>query len=246
MYGKRGRIGLIVLDSDLCIEADLRRVLPDGVEIHAARVRYPHEVTAAAMEEATSHLGEAVQSLLPIAPKAVVWACTSGSFMTGRAGNEALLAQLAASAQNVPVATASSAVVAALKALRVKRPAVGTPYAPPVNAALERFLREHGLDPLPVTGYFEDLVDDFKLQSIEPEDVARFARRIDRSEADAILLSCTGMPTSSIVRALEDELGKPVISSNLAILWFASEIGGIGARSPDLGRLSSVHAAEGM
>jgi maleate cis-trans isomerase len=45
MYGRKGRIGLIVLDSDLTIEPDLRRLLPEGVELHTARVVYPRRVT---------------------------------------------------------------------------------------------------------------------------------------------------------------------------------------------------------
>src|SRR5687767_12740622 len=75
MYGKKGRIGLAVLDSDLCIEPDLRRVLPEGVEIHTARVIYPHEVSPEAMEIATSGLDQAVKSLLAVQPRSIVWAC---------------------------------------------------------------------------------------------------------------------------------------------------------------------------
>ncbi len=81
MYGTKGRIGLAVLDIDICIEPDLRRVLPEGVEIHTARVVYPHEVTPEAMEVATRGLDQAVQSLLAVQPKCIVWACTSGSFV---------------------------------------------------------------------------------------------------------------------------------------------------------------------
>jgi maleate isomerase len=237
MYGTKGRIGLAILDIDLCIEPDLRRVLPEGVEIHAARVAYPHQVTAEALEEATRGLRQAVASLLAIKPRSIVWACTSGSFFNGRAGNEALLAELSEMADGLPVATASSALIAALTALGIRRPAVGAPYSPEINHRLFVFLRDHGFDPYPVAGYFDRLVDDITLQSVEDDEVAAFARRIDRQDSDAVVISCTGLPTARIIPPLEAELGKPVITSNLAILWQALRIGDITEWPHSAGRL---------
>ena len=40
-------------------------------------------------------------------------------------------------------------------------------------------------------------------------------------KAEAIVLSCTGWPTFGLIRALRRRLGKPVISSNLAMAWHA-------------------------
>jgi maleate isomerase len=245
MYGKQGRIGLAVLDIDLCIEADLRRILPDGVEIHAARVIYPHEVTPDAMAQARRGLDLAVRSLIAVQPKAIVWSCTSGSFYNGKAGNDALLAELATASGGIPVATASSALVAALRALAVERPVVGTPYSPAMNGLLQNFLAESGFRPFPVASYFDRLVDDIALQSVEPQEVAAFARRIDRPDADAVVISCTGLPTAGIVPMLERELGKPVVTSNLAILWHALEIGGIAVRPSHMGRLFAIKTAHG-
>jgi maleate cis-trans isomerase len=240
MYGSKGRIGLAILDIDFCIEPDLRRVLPDGVEIHAARVMYPHEVTEQALKEATQGLSQAVASLLAVQPRSIVWACTSGSFFDGKSGNEALLCQLSQMANGLPVATASSSLVAALHALGIRRPSVGTPYSPEINNRLFGFLRDSGFDPFPVAGYFDRLVDDITLQSLEEEDVATFARSIARSEADAVVISCTGLPTARIAPRLEEELGKPVITSNLAILWHAMRIGRIAASPPAAGRLFAI------
>jgi len=240
MYGKKGRIGLAVLDNDLCIEPDLRRILPEGVEIHTARVVYPHEVTPDAMAEATRGLELAVRSLIAVQPNSIVWSCTSGSFFNGKAGNDNLVGELAVAARGIPVATASSALIAALDSLGLKRPAVGTPYSPLINGLLGAFLREHGFEPLPVAGYFTELVDDLTLQSLEEDEVAAFAREIDRPEADSVVISCTGLPTVAIVEELEQELGKPVVTSNLAILWHALRIGGIEARPSHRGRLFSV------
>jgi maleate cis-trans isomerase len=175
-----------------------------------------------------------------VQPKSIAWACTSGSFFDGKQGNDRLLGKLAEMAGGVPVTTASGAVVAAMKALGVNRPAVGTPYSPDVNALLFRFLQQSGFDPFPVASYFGKLVDDITLQSVEEEEVAAFARAIDRPDADSVVISCTGLPTARIAAALEEELGKPVVTSNLAILWHGMRLAEIEHRGVPGGRLFSI------
>ena len=240
MYGSKGRIGLAVLDSDITIEPDLAGVLPAGVAAHASRVRYPHEVTMEALGATEAELEQAVQSLLPTLPNSITWACTSGSFFRGRAHHEQLLADLARWSQGVPVTTASNAVVEALRALGARRPAVGTPYAPDINLRLQQFLGEYGFETSPVHGLFPTVVDDITLQSVDPEQVFAFGASLDRPDADAIVISCTGLPTSDVAYRLEEHLGKPVVTSNLAILWQACWIGGIAAPHRAKGRLFSM------
>jgi maleate isomerase len=227
VYGTAGRIGLAVLDSDMTIEGDLRRLLPDDVEIHTARVIYPHSVTVENLAIATAGLDKAIESLLPVRPKAIAWACTSGSFYGGRAGHERLIERMRENAGAVPVFTAAGAVVDALQALGCRRAAVATPYPADVNRRLDRFLADHGLDAEPAVGYYAQPVEDYELQSVEEADLERFLLALDRPNCDALVLSCTGLPTARVAPQVEARLGKPVITSNLAVLWNALRLGGI-------------------
>lgn len=230
MYGREGRIGLIVLDSDLTIEPDLRRLLPEGVELHAARVSYPQRVTTENLRLASARAVEAVAQLLPIRPAAIAWACTSGSFNDGLAGNAALTAQLQQAAGTVPVTTASGAVRAALAALGLRRPAVGTAYSADVTERLIRFLREAGLDPAAVERLQADEgdIDDYSLQDVTTERLAAFITRLAAAPgADGVLLSCTGLATAEVAPRLERRTGRPVVTSNLAILWHCWRLGAI-------------------
>ena len=240
MYGRKGRIGLAVLDFDITIEPDLAGILPHDVSLHASCVRYPHEVTVEALGVAQRDLGQAVEALLAIEPKSIVWACTSGSFFRGRARHEDLLAHLAEWSGGVPVTTASNAVVQALSALGVRRPAAGTPYSPDVNERLYAFFVEYGFDPFPVQGLFPSFVDDITLQSVDEDQVFEFGVTLDRPGADGVVISCTGLPTSGVVERLERRLGKPVVTSNMAILWDACRIGGIPGPHRAKGRLFSA------
>ncbi len=226
MYGRGGRIGLAILDSDLTIEGDMRRLLPDSMEAHAARVIYPKVVTPENMAIAADGLDRAIESLLAIRPMAIGWACTSGSFFGGATGHRAIVERMRAHAGAVPVTTASESVVEALHALKLRRPAVGTPYSPEMNRRLEVFLQESGIDAFPVAGFFPGTVDDYTMQDVEEDRVAAFILSLDRPDCDCVVMSCTGMPTASIAPAIERRLGKPVITSNLAILWNCMRLGG--------------------
>lgn len=227
MYGRGGRIGLAILDSDLNIEGDMRRLLPESVETHAARVIYPKVVNPENMAIAANGLDQAIDSLLAIRPMAIGWACTSGSFFGGVAGHRAIIERMRKRAGTVPVTTASESVVEALHALKLRRPAVGTPYSPEMNRRLGVFLQENGLEPhLPVAGLFPGTVDDYTMQDVEEDRVADFIMSLDRPDCDSIVMSCTGMPTATITPAIERRVGKPVITSNLAILWNCMRMGG--------------------
>ena len=56
-------------------------------------------------------------------------------------------------------------------------------------------------------------------------------------DADAVLLSGTGLPTVGVLEMLERDLGKPVISSNQASLWRALRMAGVREPVAGFGRL---------
>ena len=68
----------------------------------------------------------------------------------------------------------------------------------------------------------------------------RLARRADTPEADAVFISGTGLPTLSVLSMLEDDLGKPVISSATAMMWNALRLAGVGQTIEGYGRLLSM------
>ena len=64
---------------------------------------------------------------------------------------------------------------------------------------------------------------------IGPKQVGTLASRISDGaarEAQAIVLSCTGWPTDESVSSLQRRFGRPVISSNLAIVMHALRLAG--------------------
>jgi arylmalonate decarboxylase len=72
---------------------------------------------------------------------------------------------------------------------------------------------------------------------VPPESLYRLARYIDRKEVDTIFISCTNLATVKMIAAIEEEIGKPVITSNQATFWRALRMAGIPDKIEGFGRL---------
>jgi maleate isomerase len=207
---------VVVLDSDITLEPELRRCVPSDVEYHVARVQYPHGVTPEALATATARLEDGIRSLLSVQPGVLVWACTSGSFYDGRDGNGRILAEMQKVANGIPCMTASSAVVNTLHRLLAKRIGVVSPYPPAINRRLSGFLREEGFEVTDLQALFDGVVDDYTLQTVPAERIRAAAARA-AAHADAVLISCTGLATIDLLDDAARAFGMPVVSSNAAI-----------------------------
>ena len=66
MYGKRGRIGLVSLATDLTVQPEIARIVPEGVAVYAAPITLPRgEVTPESLAEmlANDELERAAEKL---------------------------------------------------------------------------------------------------------------------------------------------------------------------------------------
>jgi maleate isomerase len=77
-----------------------------------------------------------------------------------------------------------------------------------------------------------------RVARIDPKSIQAAALEIGRDpEVDAVFLSCTNLRTMDIIDALEDELGKPVVSSNQALAWHMAQLAGLTAGPNAPGKL---------
>lgn len=228
-YAATKRFGVILPSVNTVLEPELWSVgLPDAT-FHFSRASLRFGSDADGLESLRQAAPRAAGELAHVEPALVVFACTSGS-MVGTT-KEALEAELAREA-GVRAVTTASAVIDALRSLGVQRLGLGTPYLPWVGAGEVDFFAEHGLEV--VANENLGIVDGHEMAALEPSAVAALARSVDRPDADAIFLSCTDLPTFSVLGDLEAELGKPVLSSNSSTLWSM-----VGAR-PGLERLGAL------
>ncbi|WP_333775398.1 maleate cis-trans isomerase family protein [Streptomyces sp. IBSBF 3136] len=219
--GPRPQRGVgVVAPFDFALDRELWRWVPDEVSLHLTRTPFvPVEVSLDLARLVSEHrtLGEAVRALSAVAPEVVAYACTSGSFVDGIAGERAMCAAMSA-AGAPPSVTTSGALLEALAELRVRRVALVTPYTVSVTRALERYVAEAGVR---VTGRaFMGLTH--HIWRVPYREVVAMARRAVRpGSADALFISCTNLATYDVIPQLEAELRIPVISANQVTMWAA-------------------------
>ena len=136
-------------------------------------------------------------------------------------------------AVRIPVVTAPSASVAALKALRAKRLVVITPFDEPMNARLSGLLQDAGLEVISCPAFEDPTVGSGA--KITPDELfRRTVRTFDAaSEADAIYFQGARLDPILIIQRVEEALQVPVVASNPAMLWRVLSL--IGCRFSILG-----------
>ncbi|MFD7294612.1 aspartate/glutamate racemase family protein [Streptomyces sp. NPDC059897] len=209
----------VVAPFDFALDRELWRWVPDHVSLHLTRTPFvPVEVGLDLARLVSEHetLGEAVRALGATEPEVLAYACASGSFVGGLAGERAMSAAMRRAGE-LPAVTTSGALLEALSELGARRIALVTPYTRSVTESLEEYLAEAGIT---VTGRaFLGLTR--HIWKVPYRDVAAMAREAGSAGADALFISCTNLPTYDVIPQLEAELRVPVISANQVTMWAA-------------------------
>ena len=233
--GFYARIGLLIPPPNAVMEVEFNRWVPTEVAVHATRMyRSTSDVTVESLLEMARHVDEAARLLAMTLPDVIMFGCTSGSLIMG-VGWDREIIQSIEGATGIRALTTSTAVVAALNAVGARKVAVATPYIEEVNLRERRFLEGHGLQVLGICGM--GIVKSEEIARVPPSQVHRFARGCDHPDADALFVSCTNLRTMEVIDRLEDELGKPVVTSNQASLWMCLRVVGAGRLLARGGRL---------
>lgn len=177
--------------------------------------------------------GRAARRLAERGAQAVAYGCTSGSYVLGHEGDAAIIEEMQ-TASGLPATTTSSAVVAALRVLGAQSVAVLSPHIDDLNDRLQAYLEAAGFTVAAMVGL--NLRCD--IEDVEPAETRRIVEsQVDRPDADAVFISCTGMRTAEIIDNIEASLGKPVVTANQATLWHLGRLAGVARAMPDRGRL---------
>ena len=230
----------VVYPYDADIDDELRQFLPEGVELRSAHTPAPTEdVTVELLTRmaGNSDIEEAAMELVPFGPDCIAYACTSGSFVRG-VGYDEEISRRIKSKTGVAATTTSTGMVNALRALGIKRVAVGAPYLDEVNETLRRFLEDSGFAVAKLYGL--DIARGSEIGKLSHEEISRLIRKACTKDADSIFISCTSLRTAAIIDDLERELGKPVVTANQATIWDSLRIMGIKDLPAGLGQLYRI------
>src|SRR5699024_5067809 len=127
------------------------------------------------------------------------------------------------------------AITEALKALQVKKVAIATPYADDVNQLAHQYFTNSGLDITNMTGL--GITNDYTISNLDIQSIYQMAIDVNTADADAVFISCTGLSAAHLIEVLENDLNKPVITSNQATFWHALRLSQIGSNLEGFGQL---------
>ena len=237
----RARIGLIIPSVNRMTEPQFNHYAPEGLGVHVARGRVAGQ-PARTVAELTDEIAHAAGTLADAGPDLIVFHCTHTSMKEGADG-EARILDLIRRTTGIEALSTSSLVNDALHALGLKKVVVLSPYMS--NAPIIAYLGAAGVSVVRDVALQCKSAADF--EAITPQRWIDLAKENDTPEADGIFLSCTNTTQIEAVAAIEQELGKPVVNSNQAVLWgclkrLKPKLGGT-PDMPELGRLMQTIGA---
>lgn len=222
-YGAKARIGLISLSTDIAIERDFGRMLPnDEMGLYTTRIRLDWPNSDATFLALADRIPDAASVIVPnIRLDVVVFGCTSASTLIG---TERVQQLVHSRRPDVKVTNPALAAVEALKALRARRIALVTPYTVQMTGNVVRFFEKAGIELVSATCTGFDT--DENIGRVPAEAFIDATVGAELGGADAVFISCTATKALNIIETLEQRIGLPVVTSNQAAFWHAARLAG--------------------
>jgi maleate isomerase len=163
---------------------------------------------------------DAAAELLAAAPiDAIAFGFTSSAYLIGRDGEQAMLARLGERTRGIPVVAASEATIEALEGLGANRIALVLPpwFDLELSALGRRYYESAGFDVVHAApcGLPSDQ------QAITPAGLHEHVVSHVPGGAEAVAIGGNGFRAVGAIDALEEDLNRPVVTANQALLWAA-------------------------
>ena len=202
--------------------------------VHTWEGSTDHDVEALLALGSEEQLTPSAERARELSPDALMWACTSGSFVHGWDGcrEQARWIQEAAGA---PASSTSLAFAAAVGHLGLDRVSVAATYPQDVASHLLRFLQRGGVAVTALSTY--DVPSGEAAGLLGPAWVREIAMAADLTDAQCLLIPDTALHTIDVLPELESTLGMPVLTANQVTAWYGLVLAGHPARAEGLGAL---------
>lgn len=208
---------------------------PPAIGVYGARVPFGAMGTGGAMDSTIPlapvrafaeppHVDEATELLAAAPLDAIAFGFTSSAYVAGAASEAAMLDRLTERAHGIPVVAPCSSATEAMHLLESERIALVDPpwFDAELNLLGRAYYEAAGFDV--VFAAPAELPSD--QQAITPDALHDWIAESAPYTADVVAIGGNGFRAVGVIAALEETLGRPVITANQVLLWAALRAAG--------------------
>ena len=215
------KIGVLVPFTNVNLEPDMQMLCPEGCTVHFERLGgYDVDKIPGAEQMSglgSSNLDDTLRLISGVRPKAILYGCTSATLTHGVEFDRSLADNIANTCGSISI-TAAGALVNALTTLGATQIGFSSPYIGEVNRLAIEFLASENIKTVSQFEIEAEL-DNYGQGELKPEEVFELAIKADQPDVEAIVLSCTDMRSVEAITDIELAAGKPVVTSNQAMIF---------------------------
>lgn len=205
--------------------------------VHTSVGEDAHRVDALLDLGRPERLADGAEELRRHDPDAVMWACTSGSFVFGWEGAHDQV-DAVAKLLGVPVSSTSLAFAHAAQAMNLSAVSVVATYPDDVAQRFVHFLAAAGIDVVGISSH--GIVTAAEVGELSREQTFELARSNDVPGAQAVLMPDTALHSIAWLDDLEEHVGKVVLTANQVTVWEALRLAGHTSPRDGIGSLFRV------
>nr|WP_201762681.1 Asp/Glu racemase [Paraburkholderia hospita] len=208
---------------------------------HSARMRMMH-VTPEELKKMDVDSDRCALELSDARCDVLAYACLVAIMCQGagyhRTSESRLQKTVESNGAPTPIVSSAGALVEGVKTMGFKRVAIITPYMKPLTQQVVDYIQSEDIE---VTDSISlEVSDNLAVGRLDPLNLIGHADRLDISNADAVVLSaCVQMPSLPAIQAVEDRLGKPVLSAATSTVYRILKTLGLNTQVPNAGYLLS-------
>jgi len=196
------------------MEYEFGQIAGPQTSIHAQRIKHTDDSEKSLLWLSTQ-APQAAELLSHAKVQAICHGCTASGFLKTPQEDLDQAKELTAQTQ-IPCVTSAASIVGALRAVSAQKISVASPYEPWLNERVKIYLELAGFEVLAIAGLGTQAHG-----SISAPVIKALAHEVMRTNTEALFISCSNFRTLSLITELENELGRPVITSNQASMWGA-------------------------
>ena len=236
----RATIGLVVVSASRVSELRYPRVVPD-VAFLTSRMMLGGDHGLEALLEMEKNSSRAVEELASARVDSIAYCCTVSGAQRGLESDREFCNEMEREF-GTPIASTMLSAAQALQHMGIGRAVLASPYPHSYHEAEMRYLAEAGIETVHASGMGFRTADEFA--AVSPDEIYNFALETwqqSGGDADGLFVSCMNFDAMAAAQALEDAIGKPVVTSHSATLWQALALAGLDNPVPGYGRLLAEH-----